>query len=304
LVAAADRAEKAQREELETLRKEHAEQSYDAPDLASDLEAALLRACGQECVNQYRAAQALASLDLLTWVKENGGQILLDEIGWTDLKSCLTKGDVESCLWTLAKAVPANKILGVGKAIIRIASGVFGFFEKSAKAKRTLDKLRKLAEKAKKEVDLPSCPIKKKTAKAAASSASQTSFSIMASASAASSKDDDWLKMCANLDANVDLPNELLIKLEQKYGADVADGVEYVKTAIDHNLPGIGRDLKSMSEYFQKWRGKATHRDTDTGNPVAYDEANGLIVIITSRFIHAYKKSKAEFFTGGRYESL
>jgi hypothetical protein len=59
-----------------------------------------------------------------------------------------------------------------------------------------------------------------------------------------------------------------------------------------------------MSGYFQKWRGKATHRDTDTGNPVAYEEANRLIVIITSRFIHAYKKSKAEFFTGGRYESL
>ncbi|MDO0936699.1 hypothetical protein QQY66_35160 [Streptomyces sp. DG2A-72] len=309
--AAADRAEKAQREEQEALRKERAETAYDAPDLGSDLEAALLRACGQECVDQYRAAQALASMDLLTWVKENGGQILLDEIGWTDLKNCLTKGDVEACLWTLVKAVPASKILGVSKAIVRIASGVVGFFEKSAQAKRTLDKLRKLAEKAKKEPELPSCPIKKKPAQAAAFSATQTSFSTMAAA--ASSNNDDWADMCANLDPKESLPNELLIKIEKQYGPDVADGVEYqwdrmadsnFKTANDHNLPGIGRDLKAMAEYFKKYRGAATHREAGTGTPVAYDKAKGLIIIIKQRFIHAYKKTEAEFFTGGRYEPL
>ncbi|MFJ9716365.1 hypothetical protein ACIRPQ_10555 [Streptomyces sp. NPDC101213] len=59
----------------------------------------------------------------------------------------------------------------------------------------------------------------------------------------------------------------------------------------------LGRDLHSMSEYFQKWRGKVAYREMKTVNPVAYDEVNGLIVIITSRFIHAYKKPKAEFLS-------
>jgi hypothetical protein len=44
-----------------------------------------------------------------------------------------------------------------------------------------------------------------------------------------------------------------------------------------------------------------TMRDSRTGNPAAYDDEKGVIVIITSRFIHGCKLSKADFLKGGRY---
>uniref|UniRef100_UPI0031DFCE32 hypothetical protein n=1 Tax=Streptomyces hawaiiensis TaxID=67305 RepID=UPI0031DFCE32 len=308
--AAATRAEEAQRKELEELRKERAEKAPDlGADLSSDEEAALLRMCGQECVDQYRAARALAGQSLLDWVKANGGQILLDHIGWTDVKNCLTKGDVESCLWTLVTAVgvaiPVTKIPALGKAIIKIATGVVGFFEKSAQAKRTLDKLRKLAEKAKKEPDLPPC-VKKKSVKVAAFT-SPVSFA-QGSATAAAASGDDEPDVCG-LDPKKGLPYEILDKIDEKYGPDVADGVEYQwqrmmgnsKEAGDHNIPGVGRDLTAMAEYFKKWRGKATHKDSDTGNGVAYDKDKGVVVIITARFIHGYKMSEADFLKAGKY---
>lgn len=310
--AAATRAEEEERKRLEELRKARSEKAPDVgPALSSDEEAALLRMCGQECVDQYRAARDLASMNLLDWVKQNGGEILLDYIGWTDLKNCLTKGDVESCLWTLVNAigaaVPLTKIPALGKAIVRVSSGVVGFFEKSAKAKKTLDKLRKLAEKAKKEPDLPAC-VRKKSAKAAAFSGAASFATASMAVSEAAASGDDGPDMC-DLDPLQDLSYEILDKLDEKYGADVADGVEYQwkrmqggsKEAGDHNIPGIGRDLTGMAEYFQKWRGKATHKDSRTGNGVAYDDDKGVIVIITARFIHGYKLPKADFMTPGRY---
>ncbi|MGW3653126.1 hypothetical protein [Streptomyces sp. NPDC000878] len=315
--ASATRAEEAERKRLEELRKEQAEQAANpGPALSSEEEAALLRMCGQECVDQYRSALALASLNLLDWVKQNGGQILLDEIGWTDLKNCLTKGDVEACLWTLAKAVPANKILGVGKAIVRIASGVIGFFEKSARAKKTLDKLRKLAEKAKKEPDLPAC--KKKSVKSAASvknTGTVRTAAFVTAPSAATASDDDEpidLNVC-DFDLAEDLPFEVLADIEKRYGTDVSEGVEYQwgrmrsnkpEEAAAHDLPGVGRNLQDMADYFKKWQGKATHMDTQKKNPVAYDEDKGLIVIIQGYRIHAYKLPYGKFANGTRYEAI
>ncbi|MEV7784054.1 hypothetical protein AB0O72_01470 [Streptomyces sp. NPDC088106] len=314
--AAATRAEEEERKRLEELRAERAEETTPdpGPGLSSDIEAALLRMCGQECVDQYRSAYALASLSLLDWLKQNGGQILLDEIGWTDLKKCLTQGDVESCLWTLAKAVPVTKIGAVGKAIVRVASGVHGFFEKSSKAKKTLDKLRKLAEKAKKEPDFPACKKKpvQSTASARGTGLVRTAAFASASPAAVFSDDDNIDLNVCNFDLAQDLPYEVLADIEKKYGSDVADGIEYqwmrmgsdnIEEAVDHDLPGVGRNLKDMADYLKKWRGKDTHIDTRTKNPVAYDEDKGLIVVIQPHRIHAYKKTWAEFHNGGRYQA-
>ncbi|MFD8567595.1 hypothetical protein [Streptomyces sp. NPDC059639] len=301
--AAATRAEEAERKRLAELRKARADSAPDmGPELSEDEEAILLRMCGQECVDQYRAARALAGQDLLAWVKENGGAILLDFIGWTDLKNCLTQGDPESCLWTLVNvvsaAIPLTKIPAIGKAIVRVTGGVVGFFEKSAKAKKVIKNLEKIIEKAKKEPDLPSCV--KKPLKSAAT-ARTASFAAAASAA-------DGPDICG-YDPGEELPFEILGKIDETYGPDVADGVEYQwrrmmgdsKEAKDHNIPGVGRDLDSMAKYFEKWRGKATHKDTTTGNPVAYDEDKGVLVIIKINFIHGYKLSKADFLKGGRY---
>lgn len=104
-----------------------------------------------------------------------------------------------------------------------------------------------------------------------------------------------------------EVPFELLEDIDKRFGPDIADGVEYQwrrmrggsKEAADHNLPGIGRDLEAMAKYFTQWRGKATHIDSITGNPVAYDEAKGVIMIIQTRFIHGYCMPKADFVREG-----
>jgi hypothetical protein len=68
---------------------------------------------GQSCVDEYRQALADAGKTVLQWIKENGVEILLDVIGYTDLKNCFMTGDVEACLWTLVNA--ASLAIAVGK---------------------------------------------------------------------------------------------------------------------------------------------------------------------------------------------
>ncbi|ORT55468.1 hypothetical protein [Streptomyces sp. CB03238] len=310
--AAATRAEEAERQRLAELRKQRADAGSPdvGPALSQDDEAILLRLCGQECVDQFRAARALAGQDLLDWLKANGGQILLDYIGWPDLKNCLTKGDIESCLWTLVNvvgmAIPVAKIPAIGKAILKISTGIVGFFEKSAKAKHILDNLKKLIDKAKKEPDAPGCK-PKSAVPAVHRSASVAAFSA-ASASSASSNDPS---LC-DYDPDEELPFELLEDIDKRYGTDVADGIEYQwrrmmsssSDAADHHIPGIGRDLEAMAKYFEKWRGKATHLDTDTNNKVAYDPDKGFVIVIKQNYIHGHKKSESDWLHSGRYKEL
>lgn len=142
-------------------------------DLTVDEEELLRRECGEECVQDFRAAKALtgqAGQGVLDWLVKNGGEILLEEIGYRDLERCFTQGDIESCLWTLAKLVPVSKALSVGKAIVRVAGGIGGFLEKSVIAKRTLDKFRKIVDDAKKGKG-NACPVKPKLGGAARAAA-------------------------------------------------------------------------------------------------------------------------------------
>jgi hypothetical protein len=135
--------------------------------LSADDEAILLAQCGQSCVDEYRKAMADANLTLLDWLKDNGGQILLDLIGYTDAKTCFTEGDIEGCLWTAVNGVSLvlliGKIPAVSAAVVRVSSGVTKFFEAAAAGKRSLDRLRQIIERARKLPDpkLPPCPIRK-----------------------------------------------------------------------------------------------------------------------------------------------
>jgi hypothetical protein len=122
----------------------------------------LLRAeCGDSCVAEYRKALADAGKTILQWIKENGVEVLLDVIGYTDLKNCFTTGDVEACLWTLVNVASlvavAGKLPAVSKAIVRVGEGITKFLEASAAGKRTLDRLRKIIERVKK-ARKPRCP--------------------------------------------------------------------------------------------------------------------------------------------------
>ncbi|MFF9688810.1 hypothetical protein [Streptomyces sp. NPDC014623] len=293
---AATRAEEALRQRIEAARAERAEGAVDTgAELSSEEEAILLRLCGQSCVDEWRVAKDATAQDVLDWIKANGGEIILDVVGYTDAKICFTKGDIEACLWTLINAasvaVVVLKLPALTVAVARVTAGITKFFEASAKGKRTLTKLRDLIERARKDPDLPPCAGKS-----------------LARAAADDVCDLDW-------DIG-DLPFEKLEDLDKRYGSDVTDGVEYnwgkmqekgadgkpTKNAIDHAIPGIGTNIEELAKYWAKWRGKATHIDPTTKNPVAFDEAKGVVVIIKDRYIHGYRMTKEKFLS--KYDPL
>ncbi|WP_309049903.1 hypothetical protein [Streptomyces sp.] len=306
---AADRAEEELRKRIaEQRQKRISEATPDpstgpdpdtGPDLTESEEEILLRLCGQECVDQYRAARALAGEDILDWVIANGGQILLDTIGWPDLKACFTKGDVEACLWTLFNVVttliPVGKIPAVTKAIVKIGTGVDDFFEKAAGAKRTLEKLKELIEKGKRDPNLPPCV-----------SPQIARFAVFSSSGSTPDH-------CDFGDAS-GLKKEYLDYLRYQYGQEVTTGVDYnwlrmhdgSAQAADHSIIGIGRDIDKLAQYLDGWRGRGTHYDKRYGvnTKVAYDQSKGVLVIIEPHRIHAYHFPEAVFMDEKRYPPL
>ncbi|GAV45219.1 hypothetical protein [Streptomyces acidiscabies] len=159
---AADAAEEEYRKRIEADRASTATGTPDSgPGLNASDEALLLKECGQSCVDDYRAAKALASLDVIDWVKQNGADILLEFIGEKDLKRCLGSGDVESCLWTIVNGLglvfAVGKIPQLSKAIVKVSSGIAKFLDDVVQAKHTLDRLRKLLETLKKGQTVAQC---------------------------------------------------------------------------------------------------------------------------------------------------
>ncbi|WP_459754684.1 hypothetical protein [Streptomyces sennicomposti] len=148
--AAATRAEAAERAQLEADNAARANAgSVDVGgDMTADEEAILLAQCGQDCVDQFRKARALASMDVIDWVKENGADILLEVVGVNDVRRCLSSGDVESCFWAVIDVATlvtmVGKLPAVSKAVVRVAAGIGKFFEQSRTAKRTLEWLRQI----------------------------------------------------------------------------------------------------------------------------------------------------------------
>lgn len=316
---AATRAEEALRERIKAQRAARVDAGSPAtePDLTSDEEAILLKTCGQTCVDQWRAAKAATAQDVLDWVKANGGEILLDTIGYTDAKKCFSEGDVEGCLWTLVNAISiatiALKLPAISVAIARVAMGITKFFEASAKGKRVLKELRSLIEKVKKEPNTPPC--KKKPVARTVHRAISLAGSTGGGSHAASGLDDEVCDL--DIDKDVDsLDYEVLQDIDERYGPDIADGVEYnwekmrlknaegkpTKEALDHVVDGAGLNPEEMAKYFTKWRGKETHIDPRTGNRTVWDEDKGFVIVINARFIHGYKMTEDVF--NGKYKKI
>ncbi|MFI5550670.1 hypothetical protein [Streptomyces sp. NPDC051738] len=181
---AAAQAEEVERQEIEAERKA-AMAGGDTPilggsgawsQLSAEDEQILLAECGQQCVDDYRAALAAVSMTVVDWVKANGADVLLELIGVNDLKRCFGEGDVESCLWTLVNVgsllLIVGKLPAVTKAIATVTSGITKFFQAAEKGKRTLTQLRKLIEQVRKAGNrVPFCLVS-----AAASTASTASL--------------------------------------------------------------------------------------------------------------------------------
>ncbi|MDH3038472.1 hypothetical protein [Streptomyces sp. TRM75561] len=161
--AAADRAEAEFLKEQEEARQAAMEgpKPDTGPELTQDEEALLLAHCGQSCVDDFREAKQLLTMDVMDWVVANGGQILLDELGYEDAKKCFAKRDVEGCLWTLVNVVlvgaAVTKIPGVAKAIYRVGNGIHSFWESVDKAKDTLDRFRTVLDRVKKGQSALAC---------------------------------------------------------------------------------------------------------------------------------------------------
>ncbi|MFJ3881486.1 hypothetical protein ACIPW5_29055 [Streptomyces sp. NPDC090077] len=154
--ASADRAEEAYRKWEEEQRaaqiaasKNDGGPGYGGADLNLTQEEALRKACGQACVDEYKAALEAANKDVIDWVVENGGQILLDVLGVTAAKKCFSSWDVESCLWTALNVVLVGaavlKIPQVAVAVTKIAVGLGGYFRATAAAVQTLARLKPIA---------------------------------------------------------------------------------------------------------------------------------------------------------------
>ncbi|MFK8851071.1 hypothetical protein [Streptomyces sp. Ac-502] len=107
---------------------------------------------------------------------DNGAEILV-ELAAEEIKECWDDPDIPSCLWAIVNNLPwskAAKLVGklpkIGKAIW----GINGFLDKSAKAKKLVDKSEDVLDKAWKK--LPACvKDKKKSPSLARSSASSVS---------------------------------------------------------------------------------------------------------------------------------
>ncbi|EFL30877.1 predicted protein [Streptomyces viridochromogenes DSM 40736] len=154
---AAKRAEEYQREQERKEREEAARSKENGdPYSLEEAERAALEAAGISEA-EYEAARALAQKDLLDYLKENGAELLV-ELAAEEIKECWDDPDISTCLWAVVSNLPwakAVKLVGklpkIGKAIW----GIKGFLDKSAEAKKLVDKGEKILEDVWKK--LPAC---------------------------------------------------------------------------------------------------------------------------------------------------
>ena len=258
--SAADRAEADERKRLEEARKAAMESGDTGaegpaePGLSADDEAILLAQCGQQCVDQFREALAATNKTVIDWVRENGGEILLEVLGVNNVKRCFGEGDIESCLWSLVDVgslvLVVGKLPAVTKAIVAVVSGVAKFFEKARWGKKVLKSLREIIEKYRKgdlgecvldAADLFSDVAQSPGARSAKAAPGKSGESASAKASGkkkrfcgikhASPVDDDW---CSKRGAHINLLN----------GAEVGITTTNVKGGI------MGTPIRSANGQF------------------------------------------------------
>ncbi|MFG3476610.1 hypothetical protein ACGF3K_15275 [Streptomyces sp. NPDC047980] len=239
------------------------------PDLTQDEEALLLAHCGQSCVDEFRKAKQLLAMDVIDWVIANGGQILLDELGYTDAKKCFAQRDVESCLWTLVNVIlvgaAVTKIPAVAKAIYRVSSGIHSFWEGLDKAKDTLDRLRTVLDRVKKGQSAVAClvPIAEGAAARRAAfhgaSAKAGEFTVASSGKAPAAASAGKPKICVTSALG---KNSRLAKLAEKSTKNQAvqrEMNQLINKLMDGN-DQPGRGSRALSHGIRYLRGDAGAR--------------------------------------------
>ncbi|MGR6998542.1 hypothetical protein ACU686_11365 [Yinghuangia aomiensis] len=149
---AATRAEEQRRQEEEAANKAMLAQQNPAPDLSVDEGRALRLECGNECRNDYQAAQVAAKADIGSWLIEEGVDILLDYVGVDDIKGCLGKGEIEKCLLSIVDLgalvsvfLKPEKVVAASKAIAKVASKAPKFLNAVKTARKKVEDIRYVA---------------------------------------------------------------------------------------------------------------------------------------------------------------
>ncbi|MER5891089.1 hypothetical protein ABT160_45370, partial [Streptomyces sp. NPDC001941] len=177
---AAKRAEEYQREQERKAREEAAKNKEKSADVDfEDAESLALEAAGIT-PEQYEAALKLAESGLLDYLMENGAEILV-ELAAEDIMECIDDPDIITCVWAIVQNFPVAKAIKIGSKIPRIAKAVWGikeFLDKSAKAKKVIDKADDIIESTYKK--LPACMRPKKKSAPLARSASFIPFAAVA----------------------------------------------------------------------------------------------------------------------------
>ncbi|MBE1577797.1 DNA/RNA non-specific endonuclease [Amycolatopsis roodepoortensis] len=143
------------RQEEEARERAEAEQAItddsEVPALTPEEEELLRAEKGQAGVDEYNRARADANKDLMGLIVDEGGQVILDLIGYTDAKRCFMEGDFISCVMTVINALPILKIASVLRKIpdaveatVRIVKGIRTFKDVKMLGRRITDNLRDL----------------------------------------------------------------------------------------------------------------------------------------------------------------
>lgn len=106
--------------------------------------AAAEAAGGPEAAEELRAAhETLGAGDITDFIIKEGGQLLLDFFGITDIINCLTKGDIGACGMVLIGVLPVGKLFKAVEALAmigRILPKAAAFFTKRQDAIKTVEK--------------------------------------------------------------------------------------------------------------------------------------------------------------------
>ncbi|WP_414944489.1 DNA/RNA non-specific endonuclease [Amycolatopsis sp. cmx-11-32] len=143
------------RQEEEARERAEAEQAItddsEVPALTPEEEELLRAEKGQAGVDEYNRARADANRDLMGLIVDEGGQVILDLIGYTDAKRCFMEGDFISCVMTVINALPILKIASVLRKIpdavsatVRIVKGIRTFKDVKMASRRIADNVRDL----------------------------------------------------------------------------------------------------------------------------------------------------------------
>ncbi|WP_017199013.1 putative toxin, partial [Arthrobacter sp. M2012083] len=113
-------------------------------NVADEELAAAEAAGGPEAAEELRKAhETLAEGDITDFIIKEGGQLLLDFFGVTDIINCFTKGDIGACGMALIGVLPIGKLFKAAEAIAlvgRILPKAAAFFTRHQDAIKAIEK--------------------------------------------------------------------------------------------------------------------------------------------------------------------